>query len=310
MTATSAREALDGQCIYAHACQLAVEFSRLDKLDISSNDPTHHDYTITPHHAFSGVGGGVSSIPVAGAAAGIHQPMTMSAMHHAPGNAPVPPGNPPLGMQLFGSNPFGVDPFRTAVVDPFGTPFPSSVQQQQHLGGFGTVGVPPPDVSVTPGRVILANNLANELSPDALATLIGVYADVIRVKILFKKPDSALVQLRDAAHTDRVSFARFSSRRALICPHATVLIGSTFLLLRCRPPASRLVLYRLRTRLGCSCLSMLMVSCGMIGPSVSQRRGAAREASQADAVKAHGSVAPTPDGGGWLARPAEPRLLQ
>lgn len=233
MTAAAAREALDGQCIYAHACQLAVEFSRLDKLDISSNDPTHHDYTVAPQHAFSSAASMISAVPVAGFNGGPGGPSQHSQPHPGmEGGMPQTGASTTGSLHMFGSapgesaDPFGLDSFRSVPVDPFDSPF--SVQQPRIQGphSFGSAIVPPALVSVTPGRVILANNLSNDVSPDVLATLVGVYADVIRVKILFKKPDSALIQLRDAAHTDRVSCApprrscccRFCSFRVLLVP--------------------------------------------------------------------------------------------
>lgn len=52
--------------------------------------------------------------------------------------------------------------------------------------------------------VLLINNLPEDkVTPDILFTLFGVYGDVIRVKILFNKKDTALIQFRDSnqAHT-------------------------------------------------------------------------------------------------------------
>ncbi|KAG8228762.1 hypothetical protein J437_LFUL009456 [Ladona fulva] len=48
------------------------------------------------------------------------------------------------------------------------------------------------------GCVLLVSNLNEEMvTPDALFTLFGVYGDVQRVKILFNKKDSALVQMSE-----------------------------------------------------------------------------------------------------------------
>jgi hnRNP-L/PTB/hephaestus splicing factor len=56
-------------------------------------------------------------------------------------------------------------------------------QQQQNLGGGGNS-----------SPVLLVSNLNEDLvTPDALFTLFGVYGDVLRVKILFNKKDSALI---------------------------------------------------------------------------------------------------------------------
>jgi hypothetical protein len=69
------------------------------------------------------------------------------------------------------------------------------------LAFAGQHSVPDPighSLSLAPGTgsVLLASNLPDELSndPDALFTLFGVYGDVIRVKLLHRKANTALVQ--------------------------------------------------------------------------------------------------------------------
>jgi len=55
-------------------------------------------------------------------------------------------------------------------------------------------GVPlPPSHS----NVVIVNGLTSECTPDALFTLFGVYGDVMRVKIMFNKRDTGLVQFFD-----------------------------------------------------------------------------------------------------------------
>ncbi|KAF4527860.1 hypothetical protein B566_EDAN017015 [Ephemera danica] len=67
------------------------------------------------------------------------------------------------------------------------------------LGGSAT-GLRLP-VQAATGSVLLVSNLNEEMvTPDALFTLFGVYGDVLRVKILFNKKDSALVQMAEAHH--------------------------------------------------------------------------------------------------------------
>eukprot|EP00123_Amoebidium_parasiticum_P017180 comp23744_c1_seq2/m.40991 comp23744_c1_seq2/g.40991 ORF comp23744_c1_seq2/g.40991 comp23744_c1_seq2/m.40991 type:complete len:472 (-) comp23744_c1_seq2:501-1916(-) len=78
----------------------------------------------------------------------------------------------------------------------------------QHMNtSNGQIGVgmggPAMGMGVSHGpAVLLLNNLPvnDKLTCDMLFTLVGLYADVDRVKILFNKQDSALVQLRDANH--------------------------------------------------------------------------------------------------------------
>lgn len=53
------------------------------------------------------------------------------------------------------------------------------------------------------GSVLLISNLeVGKTTPDTLFTLFGVYGDVIRVKILFNKKDTALIQFADAHMAD------------------------------------------------------------------------------------------------------------
>jgi hypothetical protein len=44
------------------------------------------------------------------------------------------------------------------------------------------------------GCVLLVNNVSEKLTPDKLFVLFGVYGDVMRVKIMFNKRDTALIQ--------------------------------------------------------------------------------------------------------------------
>lgn len=48
--------------------------------------------------------------------------------------------------------------------------------------------------------VLIVSNLDSRVEPDNLFTLFGVYGDVLRVKILFNKPDTALIQFVSPQH--------------------------------------------------------------------------------------------------------------
>lgn len=55
---------------------------------------------------------------------------------------------------------------------------------------------PSSESSSQSGTVLIISNLDPKfVTPEALFVLFGVYGDVLRVKILFGKPDTALVQL-------------------------------------------------------------------------------------------------------------------
>lgn len=48
------------------------------------------------------------------------------------------------------------------------------------------------------GSVLLVNNVTTHVTPEMLFTLFGVYGDVMRVKILYNKRDSAMIQMGSA----------------------------------------------------------------------------------------------------------------
>jgi polypyrimidine tract-binding protein 2 len=61
-------------------------------------------------------------------------------------------------------------------------------------GGVGAVGV------AQPGLVIIVSNLnKTRVTPHSLFTLFGVYGDVSRVKIMYNKRDTALIQFTEAS---------------------------------------------------------------------------------------------------------------
>jgi len=62
-------------------------------------------------------------------------------------------------------------------------------------GDSKTAFMPPPTMQDSRGSVLLVNNLTpGQIDCDKLFTLFGCYGDVIRVKILFNKRDTALIQ--------------------------------------------------------------------------------------------------------------------
>ncbi|CAG0881886.1 unnamed protein product [Cyprideis torosa] len=75
------------------------------------------------------------------------------------------------------------------------------------------LGLPTPQGAGQANTVLLISNLnEEEATPEALFTLFGVYGDVQRVKILYNKKDSALIQMADShqaqlaiTHLDRVT---------------------------------------------------------------------------------------------------------
>ncbi|XP_062509318.1 polypyrimidine tract-binding protein 1-like isoform X2 [Corticium candelabrum] len=97
----------------------------------------------------------------------------------------VLPGVNPLALP--GVNPLGLGMHG---VGPMGMPGVNSLGMTA-VGGFGMTQA---------GCVIIVSNLEERrVTPDSLFTLFGVYGDVLRVKIMYNKRDTALVQFTEAA---------------------------------------------------------------------------------------------------------------
>lgn len=197
--AQAAKLTLDGQNIYNGCCTLRIEYSKLASLNVRYNNDKSRDYTNPTlptgeagMDAFalnlsnpSVLGNPFPSSPSAqqlssGLAAiaqgqlGPHQQPNRS--HQTPHHFLYQIGGLP-GLAGFGSAPPGAMP---------------GSNMQVRGGGLGNL--------MAPGCVLLVSNLNEEtISPEGLFTLFGVYGDVQRVKILFNKKDSALVQMREPA---------------------------------------------------------------------------------------------------------------
>ncbi|CAB3375932.1 Hypothetical predicted protein [Cloeon dipterum] len=175
VTAQAAKLSLDGQNIYNGCCTLRIEYSKLNSLNVKYNNDKSRDYT----------------------------------------NPNLPTGDPSLDSALALTGATGVlaTPFAAmhGLSAPITSPYGSSVgvAAAMPLAGFSLAGsgannalgagagLRLPGVQTT-GSVLLISNLNEEMvTPDALFTLFGVYGDVIRVKILFNKKDSALVQMAE-----------------------------------------------------------------------------------------------------------------
>ncbi|XP_018497605.1 polypyrimidine tract-binding protein 1 [Galendromus occidentalis] len=161
LAAQAAKMTLDGQHIYNSCCTLRIEYSKLQQLNVKYNNDKSRDFT----------------------------------------NPSLPTGDPTLD-NLGLANPLGMlhSPFAnlgshlTAAFNPPTLP----------LGGFAlpaaqALGVASLRLPGTPQScVLLVSNLNEQtVTPDALFTLFGVYGDVIRVKIMFNKKDSALIQMAE-----------------------------------------------------------------------------------------------------------------
>lgn len=180
VTAQAAKLSLDGQNIYNSCCTLRIEYSKLSSLNVKYNNDKSRDYT----------------------------------------NPNLPTGDPGLDATLagLGAGAPGVLASPFAAMHGLGSPL-TSPYGNSAVGGMGAAGIPlagfqiPGAAATTAlsaagirlagamgstGCVLLVSNLNEEMvTPDALFTLFGVYGDVQRVKILYNKKDSALIQMSE-----------------------------------------------------------------------------------------------------------------
>ncbi|XP_069703466.1 polypyrimidine tract-binding protein 2 isoform X7 [Periplaneta americana] len=180
VTAQAAKLSLDGQNIYNSCCTLRIEYSKLTSLNVKYNNDKSRDYT----------------------------------------NPNLPTGDPGLDATLagLGAGAPGVLASPFAAMHGLGSPL-TSPYGNSAVGGMGAAGMPlagfqMPGAAATTalsaagirlagtmgstGCVLLVSNLNEEMvTPDALFTLFGVYGDVQRVKILYNKKDSALIQMSE-----------------------------------------------------------------------------------------------------------------
>jgi RNA recognition motif-containing protein len=185
----------------------------------------------------SGVGAGMWG-PYAGSGPGFN----MGGMPMGPGMAMGGGGTEANSNSVFGCYPgpaagpmgygfapgaAGFHPMAAMAQMPFFSPMMAAYQQAMGVGGGG--GPHQSQHHSRPmqhrqqqqagnGSVILVSNLdAEKVTPDALFTLFGVYGDVLRVKILFNKKDTAMIQFVDSAQAQRalenLDYVRFHGKQ-------------------------------------------------------------------------------------------------
>jgi len=168
-SAEQGRKKLDGQNIYTGCNTLRIKFSKLTNLNVKYNNEKSRDYT---RQDLPSVENGRGVDPSVGLSLG------------AAGLVPLPFGATAVtGIPaLLGSS----NVLQQGIANLHGLGFGSN--QQGASGGFMRQG----------GSVIFVSNLDEEqVSCDDLFILFGHYGDVHRVKILFNKKDSALIQFSD-----------------------------------------------------------------------------------------------------------------
>ncbi|XP_023660415.1 polypyrimidine tract-binding protein 2 isoform X2 [Paramormyrops kingsleyae] len=175
VNAQQAKLALDGQNIYNACCTLRIDFSKLVNLNVKYNNDKSRDYTRP-------------ELP-----AGDGQPAVDSSV-----------------AATFNKDSSSLLGTPSGIVAPYtsGGGFPSSLGFAQGGGALSPLSAAAA-AAVAAGRValsghsgtngvLLVSNLNEEMvTPQSLFTLFGVYGDAQRVKILYNKKDSALIQMAD-----------------------------------------------------------------------------------------------------------------
>ncbi|XP_074664971.1 polypyrimidine tract-binding protein 1 isoform X1 [Strix aluco] len=178
VSAQHAKLSLDGQNIYNACCTLRIDFSKLTSLNVKYNNDKSRDYTRP-------------DLP-----SGDNQPsldQTMAAAFGAPGIISASPyagaGFPPTFAipQAAGLSVPNVH----GALAPLAIPSAAAA-----AAAAGRIAIP--GLTGAGNSVLLVSNLNSErVTPQCLFILFGVYGDVQRVKILFKKRENALVQMAD-----------------------------------------------------------------------------------------------------------------
>ncbi|XP_035390024.1 polypyrimidine tract-binding protein 2b isoform X1 [Electrophorus electricus] len=182
VNAQQAKLSLDGQNIYNSCCTLRIDFSKLVNLNVKYNNDKSRDYTRPELPAGDG------QPPVDPAVAAALNKDSTSLLG-------TPSGTSYSSAGAFQSSLGAISPLSAAAAAA------AAAGRVALSGHSGTNGV------------LLASNLNEELlmlkdlrahpqhfqmvTPQSLFTLFGVYGDVQRVKILYNKKDSALIQMAD-----------------------------------------------------------------------------------------------------------------
>ncbi|XP_043481722.1 polypyrimidine tract-binding protein 1 isoform X2 [Leptopilina heterotoma] len=193
LSAQAAKFSLDGQNIYNSCCTLRIDYSKMQNLNVKYNNDKSRDYT-NPTLPTGDANLDAASLALGGE-------LLPQLLLGAAGTQP----RARLPESIAGAPSVLASPFAAM----HGLPSPLTGHYNgvapaaglAGLGGFtlgaGALGVRVPG-SPQPSSVLLISNLNEEMvTPDALFTLFGVYGDVQRVKILYNKKDSALIQLAE-----------------------------------------------------------------------------------------------------------------
>ncbi|KAK3572074.1 hypothetical protein QTP86_022301 [Hemibagrus guttatus] len=174
-SAQQAKGALDGQNIYNACCTLRIDYSKLVNLNVKYNNDKSRDYTRPELPA----GDGQPAVdPSVAAAFGKD---SNSLLGKIPEEA-----HPILVSHILLEQRHAAMHFAGALSPLSAAAAAAAAAGRVALSGHSGSGV------------LLVSNLNDEMvTPQSLFTLFGVYGDVQRVKILYNKKDSALIQMAD-----------------------------------------------------------------------------------------------------------------
>ncbi|THF95264.1 hypothetical protein TEA_027395 [Camellia sinensis var. sinensis] len=170
-SAVLARNSLQGRNIYDGCCQLDIQFSNLDELQVNYNNERSRDFT-NPSLPSEQKGRSSQDQPGYGDAGSMF------------------PGARAVGFQQVGTD-------CSHVVGPFCEVFPMGNSAAAIAAAFG--GGLPPGISGTNDRctVLVSNLNPDSIDEDKLFNLFSIYGNIVRIKLLRNKPDHALVQMGD-----------------------------------------------------------------------------------------------------------------
>ncbi|KAG7457170.1 polypyrimidine tract-binding protein 2b [Megalops cyprinoides] len=175
VNAQQAKLSLDGQNIYNACCTLRIDFSKLINLNVKYNNDKSRDYTRPELPAGDGqpaIDPSVAAALTKDSSSLLGTPSGMVASYSSGGGFPSSLG--------FGQGGGALSPLSAAAAAA------AAAGRVALSGHSGTSGV------------LLVSNLNEEMvTPQSLFTLFGVYGDAQRVKILYNKKDSALIQMAD-----------------------------------------------------------------------------------------------------------------
>lgn len=189
VSANAAKLSLDCQNIYNGCCTLRIDFSKLSTLNVKYNNDKSRDFTnpnlpsgdpsLDQAMAFGGAPGVmVTAMPGVG---------TTQLTTYGAAGIPASP-------QLYGQVPSGMGQMGGGMNMPGMQGMGFGLQNAAAMGA--RLGIPGMQGQMG-SSVILVSNLDEQVTPEALFTLFGVYGDVHRVKILFNKKDNALIQMAE-----------------------------------------------------------------------------------------------------------------